>query len=374
MVKNTPALGFNTWNTFGEEINEQLIREIADTMVETGLRDAGYNYLVIDDCWQERERDSQGCLVPNRVKFPSGMKALADYVHSKGLLFGIYSCAGTLTCTRYPGSFDYEFVDAATFASWGVDFLKYDFCYKSTTTPGSLLYRRMGAALESCGRDILFSACSWGAEDTRSWIKSTGANMWRSTGDIFDNWASIKSLYQQQLDWLAYNGSGCFNDMDMLVVGMNGKGNVGLGGCTPAEYRTHLSLWAMLGSPLMIGCDIRQMDEDTRAMLLNPDMLAIDQDPGYRQAYIAGGDADCHVLVRLLEGGDFAICMVNLTDSDRLFSFNFADIGLPRISGRTLSLRDVWTGETLLPKNGLLLDTLAPHTCRLFRARQIEAT
>lgn len=373
MVRNTPALGFNTWNTFGENINEQLIRELADAMVDTGLLAAGYNYLVIDDCWAEKQRDEEGRLVPDHRKFPGGMKALADYVHSKGLLFGMYSCAGTLTCAGYPSSFDYEFLDAATFASWGVDFLKYDYCNKPDTMPGPLLYRRMGAALESCGRDILFSACSWGADDTRSWIKSTGANMWRSTGDIFDNWASIKSLYQQQLDWLAYNGAGCFNDMDMLVVGMNSKGNVGLGGCTPEEYRTHISLWAMLASPLMIGCDIRSMDDLTKELLFNADMLAIDQDPGYRQVYCVGGDAECHTLVRLLEGGDFALCMVNLTDSPRLVGFHFTDLGICRGSGRTLTLRDVWTGETLEPANGTYRDTLAPHTCRLFRARQVEA-
>lgn len=220
MVKNLPALGFNTWNTFGENINEQLVRDTADAMVSTGLRDAGYTYLVIDDCWAEKERDDSHRLVPSHEKFPSGMKALADYVHSKGLKFGMYSCAGNQTCAGYPSSFEYEFIDAATFASWGVDFLKYDFCNRPAHVPGHILYKRMGAALANCGRDILFSACSWGAEDTKSWIKTTGAGMWRSTGDIFDNWESIKSLFNQQVDIQAYNGTGCFNDMDMLVVGM----------------------------------------------------------------------------------------------------------------------------------------------------------
>ena len=159
MIQKTPPMGWNTWNTFGYEINEDLIRTTADAMVSTGLLAAGYNYLVIDDCWSLKERDANGRLVADPQKFPSGMKALADYVHAKGLKFGMYSCCGTLTCAGYPSSYDYEFIDAETFASWGVDYLKYDHCYKPDTTPSDLLYRKMGLALANCGRDILFSAC-----------------------------------------------------------------------------------------------------------------------------------------------------------------------------------------------------------------------
>ena len=162
MVKLTPPMGWNSWNTFGENINEKLIMETADKMVEQGLLDCGYEYLVIDDCWSLRKRDEEGRLIADPEKFPHGMKAVADYVHSKGLKFGMYSCAGNLTCAGYPGSFEHEFIDADTFASWGVDFLKYDYCYHSNIIPGKYLYRRMGIALENCGRDILFSACSWG--------------------------------------------------------------------------------------------------------------------------------------------------------------------------------------------------------------------
>lgn len=162
MIKLTPPMGWNSWNTFGENINEKMIFETADVMAESGLRDKGYEYLVIDDCWSLRERDENGHLVPDPEKFPHGMKAVADYVHSKGLKFGMYSCAGNMTCAGYPGSYEHEFVDAETFASWDVDFLKYDYCYHSPILHGKYLYRRMGLALENCGRDILFSACSWG--------------------------------------------------------------------------------------------------------------------------------------------------------------------------------------------------------------------
>ena len=239
MVKLTPPMGWNSWNTFGADINEQLIFDTADIMVEKGLLAKGYEYLVIDDCWSLRERDSNERLVADPEKFPHGMKAVADYVHSKGLKFGMYSCAGNLTCAAYPGSFEHEFIDAQTFAEWGVDFLKYDYCYHSPIIPGKYLYSRMGLALENCGRDILFSACSWGADETHEWIKSTGASMWRSTGDIFDTWDSIKDLVKQQERLHPYNGVGCFNDMDMLVVGMYGKGNVGLKGCNDTQYKTH---------------------------------------------------------------------------------------------------------------------------------------
>ena len=248
MVKLTPPMGWNSWNTFGENINEKLIMETADKMVEQGLLDCGYEYLVIDDCWSLRKRDEEGRLIADPEKFPHGMKAVADYVHSKGLKFGMYSCAGNLTCAGYPGSFEHEFIDADTFASWGVDFLKYDYCYHSNIIPGKYLYRRMGIALENCGRDILFSACSWGADQTHEWIKETGASMWRSTGDIFDSWESIKDLTKQQAKLHPYHSVGCFNDMDMLVVGMYGKGNVGLSGCNDVQYRTHYSIWALFSA------------------------------------------------------------------------------------------------------------------------------
>ena len=208
MYKQTPPMGWNSWNTFGHDINETIIRETADAMVERGLLAAGYEYVVIDDCWALRERDKDGHMVADPAKFPSGMKALADYIHSKGLKFGMYSCDGTRTCAGYPGSYGYEFIDAFDFAEIGIDYLKYDNCYKPTHMPGKLLYNRMSMALKATGRDILFSACNWGNEDVETWIRSTGAGLYRSTGDIFDGFKSLHDRYISQLDKFGYIGPG----------------------------------------------------------------------------------------------------------------------------------------------------------------------
>lgn len=380
MVVHTPPLGWNSWNTFGEDINEAVVMESADTLVASGLAACGYEYIVIDDCWSLRERGKDGRLVPDPVKFPHGMKYVADYVHSKGLKFGMYSCAGMHTCAGYPASFDHEFTDAATFAEWGIDFLKYDYCFHPSTIPGHVLYKRMAVALASCSRDILFSACSWGVDETKTWIKETGANMWRTTGDINDSWRSIKDLSLIAGDAIRYGSINCYPDMDMLVTGMYGKGNVGFAGCTPEEYRTHFSLWALLGSPLMIGCDIRSMDDATKETLMNKDVLAINQDPDYNQAYDASPNAkndknELPIYVRLLSNGDFAIGMFNFTDemSSRWNSYLLLDaIGLPESTGKTLQLTDLWTGEEYTVTNGLFTSQIPPHGCKLLRGKVID--
>jgi len=375
MIQLTPPMGWNSWNTFGHEINESLIRETADYMVDSGLLELGYNYLVIDDCWALKERDEKHQLVADPKKFPNGMKAVADYVHSKGLKFGMYSCAGNLTCAGYPGSYEHEFIDAATFAEWGVDFLKYDYCYHSDIVPGAILYRRMGLALENCGRDILFSGCSWGADETHTWIKTSAASMWRSTGDIYDTWESIKKLTKEQMELHPYNGVGCFNDMDMLVVGMYGKGNVGLSGCTDIQYRTHFSIWAFLGSPLMIGCDIRNMNQVTRDILSNKEMIAINQDPLMRQPYsIKGiwGNDDLLMYARNLSNGDIAIALVNLSEERATARFNLDEIGLPLSLGKTLQMKDIWSGNEAKITNGTVIWELEPFDCAVFRAKLVN--
>jgi len=375
MVKLTPPMGWNSWNTFGADINEQLIRETADAMVETGLRDAGYEYLVIDDCWSLKERDADGRLVADPEKFPGGMKAMADYVHGKGLKFGMYSCAGNLTCAGYPGSFEHEFTDADTFAQWGVDFLKYDYCYHSPIIPGKYLYRRMGLALENCGRDILFSACSWGSDETHRWIKETGAGMWRSTQDIFDNWETVKELIRQQAELHPYNGVGCFNDMDMLIVGMYGKGNVGLAGCSDEQYRTHFSFWAMMGSPLMIGCDVRSMSEETRKILLNKELIRVDQDAACRQPYRLDGiwaGEDLLLYARQLTDGDLLLGFFNLGDSDATARVNMDEVGLPMSTGRTLQVTELWSGRQETVTNATLTWELPPFGCAMLRGRLVR--
>ncbi len=381
MVVLTPPLGWNTWNTFGCDINEKLVLEAAQIMISSGLHDAGYEYVVLDDGWQLPQRDENGRLVADPVKFPRGIRALADDLHAMGLKLGIYSCAGQMTCGGYPGSNSYEFEDAAQFASWHVDYLKYDYCYKPQHDRGDQLYQRMALALANSGRDIVFSACSWGADETHQWIKSTGAHLWRSTVDIWDTWESICRLIGEQKKLLPYNGTGCFNDMDMLVVGMNGSGHVGLAGCTDTQYKTHFSFWAFMGSPLMIGCDIRSMTEETAKILMNKDLIAINQDRGYRQPFSVGGSfnfqwgdvENSFVWAKLLENGDIAIGMFNLSNDPRNMYFTLPDLSLTRSCGRKLELKDLWTGEICYTEGEKFMTRVDGCDCRVYRARLVEA-
>ena len=379
----TPPMGWNSWNTFTWDINEELIRDVADLFVSEGYKGAGYEYIVIDDCWSLKERDSKGNLVPDPEKFPSGMKALADYIHSKGLKFGIYSCVGTHTCAGHPGSFEHEFQDAALFAEWGVDFLKYDYCFKPRTISGELLYKRMSLALKNCGRDILFSACNWGADNVYDWIRESGAHMYRSTGDIQDSWESIKNIAISQLDKTPFTGPFCHNDMDMLVVGMYGGSNSSWissqeGGCTDNEYKTHFSLWSLMGSPLMIGCDIRKANQATKDILLNRDLIAINQDTESRGAYRIKPEPqwfhtnETFMLAKVLSDGDLALGLFNLSDSDREMSLLFWDLGIPYASGVGLSLYDCWEKIEL----GVFKERFSPvvpaRDCVVVRAKLVR--
>ena len=363
-------MGWNSWNTFGADINEQLIKDTADKMAESGLLTAGYTYLVIDDCWSKKERDENGRLVADPEKFPNGMKAVADYVHSKGLKFGMYSCAGNLTCAGHPGSFEHEFTDAETFASWGVDFLKYDYCYHSNIIHGKYLYRRMGTALKNCGRDILFSACSWGADNTAEWIRETGADMWRSTYDIADAWESIK----KQESIFAYGGKGCFNDMDMLVVGMYGKGYVGLEGLSDTQYKTHFSIWALLGSPLMIGCDIRNMNDETFKILTNRELIKINQDEACRQIFKLNPfwNDNIKAYARFLENGDIAFGVFNFSGEEGAVRINIDELGLPESTGRTLCMQSVWEDESITVKNGTFMHNIKPYDSLVYRCKVVN--
>lgn len=369
-------MGWNSWNTFTHAINEDLIKETADAMASSGLKDAGYEYVVIDDCWSLRQRGQNGELVADPEKFPHGMKAVADYVHSKGLKFGMYSCDGTHTCAGYPGSFEHEFQDAATFASWGVDYLKYDNCYKPAHMDGEMLYKRMSLALRNCGRDILFSACNWGHDDVWSWIQGSGAQLFRSTGDIVDSWESIKNLALSQMNKTAYSGPFCHNDIDMLVVGMYGGSNdeyIGgkLGGCTDVEYRTHFSLWAIMNSPLMIGCDIRKMNQVTKETLTNPDVIAINQDIECRGPYVVPGHDPAAIfsLVKPMSDGSLAIGMFNLGDKKAQVNLPFWDMGIPAAAGVGLEITDCWSHENEGRFTERYAASIEPHDCKLLRAK-----
>lgn len=373
MIVTKPPMGWNSWNTFANNIDESLIKQIADKMVDDGYLECGYEYLVIDDCWSELKRDEKGRLVPDHVKFPNGMKALADYVHSKGLKFGIYSCVGNYTCAGYPASFEYEFIDAETFAEWGIDYLKLDYCYKPESENGAKLYRRMGLALANCGRDIVLSACSWGADETHKWIKSTGSHLWRSTGDIFDCFSSVRDIYLIQKNIYEYNGQGCFNDMDMLIVGMSGKGHVGREDwCTTEEYRTHFSIWAFFGSPLMIGSDIRNQTEETKAILQNKAVIAVNQDAAYRQPYLLMSRADnADVWVRHMENGDIVLGFFNMSDHEVGFPVSFTDMGLNRSTGVKLKMYDLWEMQSLGEFEDIFVTGVPAHGSKLIRARLI---
>ncbi len=382
MIARKPPMGWNSWNTFGANINEDVVKETAKAMVDTGLRDAGYEYVVIDDCWSlhvddnrtfRSGRDENGRLIPNPDKFPSGMKALGDYIHSLGLKFGIYSCDGSHTCAGYPASFDHEFEDAQQFADWGVDFLKYDNCWKPSMYPGKVLYNRMAMALRATGRDILFSACNWGTENSAEWMVSIGAHMYRSTFDIADSFASVKELSLQEIPKYTAPGYNCFNDLDMLICGMNGKGNVGVAGCTPEEYTLHFALWCFLGSPLMIGCDVRNIDDGTLALLKNPELLRLNQDAETRPPFIMHKNAgDCYTLFRHLENGEYAVGFFNMNDEGQTHArFESLEIGMHKDAPYVLEFTNVMTGEKQIVseyKNYFMY----PHTFELFRVRLVR--
>ncbi len=373
MLAQTPPMGFNTWNTFGPNINEQMMLEITDVMVERGYRDAGYKYVVIDDCWSMRERNENGELVADPEKFPHGMKFIADYVHSKGLKFGMYSCAGIRTCAGFPSSFDHEYQDARTFASWGVDFLKYDFCNFPSFANCQHRYLQMAMALRASGRDILFSACNWGVQEPWNWMRSIGAHMYRSTGDIVDTFASTADIAKSQIGKFNANAAGCFNDMDMLTIGMNGQGNVGRADCNNyVEYEMQFAYWCFCGAPLMIGADLRSMDDQYRALLQNPRLIALNQDAECRPPYLVRQDNGWTAMVRHLAGNEFAIGVFNFCGDARMAEITFAELGVPAASGVRLSLCDIITGEELGEKKDDLFVYVAGHSCKLFRAKFVR--
>ena len=377
VLAQTPPMGWNSWNTFGSRITEELIKQTADAFVDTGLQAAGYEYIVIDDLWEAESR-VDGKLTWDVTKFPNGIPALAEYVHSKGLKFGIYSCAGTHTCAGKPASYGYEEIDAQTFADWGVDFLKYDFCYVPAGVDGPQLYQRMGQALRSTGRPILFSLCEWGKHEPWKWGCRTGGHMWRTTGDINDSWGSIVRLgFELQAGLEPYAGPGHWNDPDMLVVGMYGSGNVARGGCTDDEYRSHFSLWSLLAAPLMLGCDVRLMNTVTRDILLNTEVIAVNQDKLGRQGYRVGGvdwgGEIAETWVKPLEDGSIAVGLFNLGERiQRRVSIAWESIGLQ--SHRKCSVRDLWQHEDLGIMNGDFSTLVDGHDVALVRITPIRDT
>lgn len=375
MLAQRPPMGWNTWNTFGNNINDKLIRESADAMVELGYKDVGYEYVVIDDCWSLMDRDENGRLVADPVKFPYGMKAVADYVHSKGLKFGMYSCAGVRTCAGYPSSFDHEYEDARTFAEWGVDLLKYDYCNFPNYANGKNRYLTMSMALKSTGRDIIFSGCNWGRNEPWNWMRSIGAHIYRSTHDIADTYESMVDILRSQIANMNANAAGCFNDLDMLTVGMNGVGNVARSEESTKfeEYVTEFVFWCLCASPLMMGGDIRNLDENARQLLQNRELIRLNQDAECRPAYQANGSTqDYPIFIRFLENNEFAFVFFNLKDSARTLECPFPDIGVPYHSGVGVELTDIMTGEKLGIKRDDLRIVVKARSCRAFRAKLVN--
>lgn len=377
-IARTPPMGWNSWNTFYTDPDDALIRSMADVLAEEGYLQCGYQYLIIDDGWSLKERDRLGRLVPDPEKFPYGIKALSDYVHSKGLKFGMYADCGLRTCAGYPGSFEHEFEDACQFAQWGVDYLKYDNGYRPSTLGTPLLYRRMGTALKCSGRNILLAACQWGKDDVHQWIRSSGAHTFRSTIDITDSWDSIKSIALSQLDNQCFNGPGCFNDMDMLVVGMCGKGSnpeTSLegrkAGCTDTEYQTHFALWVMMGSPLIMGCDPRNISPQARSILLNQDMIAINQDGEARSCFPVPvyANPEAFILVKPLTKGRLALGFFNLGEKESEISLPFWDLGLSSLSGWGLNLYDCIEQEEIGNFREIYAATVEAHGCRIYQAK-----
>ena len=354
-LAKTPPMGWNSWNLFAGRIDDQTVRTMADALVSSGMRDAGYIYLNIDDTW-EGVRDAQGNL-PSNHKFPD-MKALADYVHSKGLKLGIYSGPGPRTCAGYPASYGHEEQDAKTFAAWGIDYLKYDWCSASRVYKNDYLqpvYQKMGDALQATGRPIVYSLCEYGLGSVEKWGPEVGGNLWRTTGDIRDEWSSMIGNVEKQVPTAPYAGPGHWNDPDMLEIG-NGH-------MTDDEYRTHMSLWVLTASPLLAGNDIRTMSDATKAILLNKEVIAVDQDPLGKQASpVKNGDLE--TWVKPLADGDVAVGVVNLGSAAAQATVKAGDLQLP---GKVKKARDLWAHKDVKFTGGAYSAEVPSHGVLLLR-------
>lgn len=365
----TPPMGWNTWNTFQTNINEPLLKGMVDAYISSGMRDAGYRYFVLDDGWMAMDRDSTGNLVADSKKFPNGMKAFADYVHSKGLKFGIYNCAGNKTCAGYPGTRGHEYQDARLYASWGVDFLKYDWCNTDSLNAREA-YITMSSALKATGRGIVFSLCEWGGHQPWLWAKGVG-EQYRTTGDITANfdkdkhmgtWSalSVMNILDKQVSIRKYNGPNHWNDPDMLEVG---------NGMSYNEDKAHFSLWCMLAAPLAAGNDIRKMSEQTKGILTNKEVIAIDQDELGIAAYRIKMADNIELWVKPLNNNELALCFLNRASHPNKLNikWNELDIGNTeagisvKFSENKFALRDLWLRKSAGTTKGILKQDIASH-------------
>lgn len=350
VLAKTPPMGWNSWNKFACNVSEQLIRETADAMVASGMRDTGYQYVNIDDCWQV-SRDASGTIVADSTHFPSGIKALADYVHAKGLKLGIYTDAGTLTCQGRPGSLNHELQDAKTYAGWGIDYVKVDWCHAEGLDP-EVQYAKFRDALAQAGRPIVFSICNWGVKAPWRWGAKTG-NLWRTTEDISDKYDRMSIIGFSQNGLEKFASPGHWNDPDMLEIGN--------GGMNREEYRTHMALWAILAAPLLAGNDIRTMSAETREILTNREIIAVDQDPKGQQGHRIWQEGPLEIWARPLADGTQAVGLFNRGESALNITLELAAIGVRQ----SAKIRDLWEHKDLgtvrdsysaeVPKHGVVM-------------------
>ena len=370
----TPPMGWNSWNKFACDVNETIIRETADAMVSSGLKDAGYRYIVIDDCWHG-QRDSLGFIHPDPVRFSSGIKALADYIHSKGLKFGIYSDAGAKTCGGKPASRGREYQDALTYAKWGVDYLKYDWCNtKDLNAKGA--YTTMRDALYEAGRPIVFSLCEWGDNKPWDWAANVG-HLWRTTGDIYycfdcvinhGTWSSwgVMKILDMQKDLRKYAGPDHWNDPDMMEVG---------NGMLVNEDRAHFSMWCMLAAPLIAGNDLKNMPKETHDILTNKEVIAIDQDSLGIQGFKQNTTDSVEIWYKPLKGGDWALCFLNRGLKSANIEYDWKkqvisdDVAILELKfdQKPYAIRDLWTKKNIGATDKLLKATLAGHDVLILR-------
>jgi alpha-galactosidase len=368
-LANTPPMGWNSWNTFETHIDEKLVKETADIMVASGMKDAGYTYIVLDDGWMTRERDKNGDLVPDPVKFPSGMKALVDYVHSKGLKFGLYNCAGTKTCAGYPGTRGYEYQDARFYTSLNIDFLKYDWC-NTEGINAKEAYTTMSNALKTAGKPIVFSLCEWGDNQPWNWGKPIG-NLWRISGDIspcFDcednhgTWSSwgFMKIIDMRKDIRKFSGPDHWNDFDMMEIG---------NGMTLAEDKSHFAMWTMMASPLIAGNDFRKMSKETLSILTNKELIAVNQDALGIQGFKYADEYGLETWVKPLSDGNWAVTFLNRSDVAKKVNFDWnkntikdADFGHELNSSKTVyKLKDLWKNTAVGTTKKAFASEIAPH-------------
>ncbi|MDR0581998.1 MAG: glycoside hydrolase family 27 protein [Prevotellaceae bacterium] len=393
-LAKTPQMGWNSWNTFATDINEQLIKDIADAFVTLGLKDAGYEYIVLDDGWMDMQRDAQGNLIPHPEKFPNGIKAVADYVHSKGLKFGLYNCAGWRTCAGYPGSQGHEYQDALKYAEWDVDYLKYDWCNTAPLrnmadkeTYARESYMVMALALLEAKRPVLFSICEWGDNNPWKWGAFMG-HSWRTTGDIYScfdciknhgtwtSWGVLQILDMRNQDTLRRAaGPGHWNDMDMMEAGNEGF--------THHENQSHFALWAMLNSPLILGNDIRSMTEETRAVLTNKDIIALNQDTLGIQAFRYKTISDSiEIWAKPLTGDEWALLFLNRSKAPVAFTFDwnaeqritddFFHKEIVFSKDKTYKIKDLYAGKETGNTKKPLKANLASHQSLVLRLQKTK--